>query len=97
MSFLDYLDLIHPRIEVGTDTLSFHKYKRFDIPYTSIKKIKIYISSFIDPHLLVGIDHIERDNILVITLGVKREPPADRVHEDLMLKLKAWSDPNRMK
>jgi len=97
MPFLDYIDLLHPRIEVEDNALTFHKYKTFNVSFEQIKKVKIYISSFIDPHLLIGIDHIEKTQELILCIGAKREKPVDQVHGDLMLKLKAWSDPNRMK
>ncbi len=67
MPFLDYIRLLHPRIEVGEDVVHFHKYKRFDMPFKDIKTVRIRISSFIDPHLLVGLD----EGMMLLTIRAK--------------------------
>ncbi len=93
MGILDYISILHPRIEVLEDRLSLHKYKRFDFMLDEIKGLDIGISSFIDPHLLMG----EDDGILSLCIRAKLEKLEDAVHDDLLLLLKALADKTRLK
>lgn len=88
MDFGEYLSILHPRIEVLEDRISLHKYKRFDFFNENIKGIEIGISSFIDPHLLMG----DIDGVLSLCIRAKVEKIEDRVHEDLVDVLKALGD-----
>ena len=47
MGILEYISILHPRIEVLEDRLSLHKYKRFDFLFKDIRILDIGISSFI--------------------------------------------------
>lgn len=93
MGILDYISILHPRIEVLEDRLSLHKYKRFDFLFEDIQCLDIGISSFMDPHLLMG----EADGLLSLCIRVKVEKIEDAVHEDLILLLKSLADKTRMK
>jgi len=93
MDFLDYLSILHPRIEKCDDRISLHKYKRFDFMFEDIKKIEIGISTFIDPHLLMG----EDDRFLSLTIRAKINKVHSDVHEDMIKALKALGDKTRMK
>ncbi len=93
MDFLDYIDTLHPRLEIRDDRISLHKYKRFDIMYDNLKSIEIGISTFIDPHLLVGFE----DAHVSLHIRAKIEKYHNDVHEDLVIKLKALGDQTRMR
>jgi DNA-binding transcriptional ArsR family regulator len=93
MEFGEYLSILHPRIEVLEDRISLHKYKRFDFLNEDIKGIEIGISSFIDPHLLMG----DINGVLSLCIRAKVEKIEDRVHDDLVDVLKALGDKSRMK
>lgn len=93
MPFLDYIRLLHPRIEVGEDTVHFHKYKRFDKSFESIQVVRIRISSFIDPHLLVGLE----EGRMLLTIRAKIKKVENDVHEDLFNILKALADKTRLR
>lgn len=93
MGMLDYISILHPRIEVLNDRLSLHKYKRFDFLYKDISILDIGISSFMDPHLLMG----EEDGMLSLCIRVKVDKIEDAVHEDLIVLLKALADKTRLK
>lgn len=92
MPFRQYLSIIHPRIEVRERGVSFHKFKRFDVEFKQLQLIQIGISSFIDPHLLIGFD----DAYLQLTIRVNYETFKETVHEDLLKLLKAVSDRTRL-
>ena len=93
MPFLDYIRLLHPRIEVGEDVVHFHKFKRFDIPFSDVKIVRIRISSFIDPHLLIGIS----EGKMLLTIRAKIKKVENDVHEDLFNTLKALADRTRLR
>lgn len=93
MPFLDYIRLLHPRIEVGEDTIHFHKFKRFDMPFEDVKVVRIRISSFIDPHLLIGLE----DGRVLLTIRAKIKKVENDVHEDLYKTLKALADKTRLR
>jgi len=93
MDFLDYINLLHPRIEIREDKLCFHKYKRFDLHYNKLQEILIGISTFIDPHLLLEMD----ESFLSLTIRAKIEKVENDVHEDLVMTLKALGDKTRMR
>jgi len=93
MPFLDYIRLLHPRIEVGEDVVHFHKFKRFDLHFDAIQVVRIRISSFIDPHLLVGLE----DGNMLLTIRAKIKKVENDVHEDLYNTLKALADKTRLR
>jgi len=93
MPFLDYIRLLHPRIEVGENIVHFHKYKRFDMPFKDIKIVRIRISSFIDPHLLVGLN----EGKMQLTIRAKIKKVENDVHDDLFNTLKALADKTRLR
>lgn len=53
-SIYDYLNSLHPRIEITEDKINLHKYKLFEIYKKDLENILIFETSFIMPHLLVG-------------------------------------------
>lgn len=93
MDFLDYMDMLHPRIEISQDRVSLHKYDRFDILFHKLKRVEIRISTFIDPHLLVNF----AEDYLMLCIRAKMEKHENDVHEDLIHVMKAFGDKTRMR
>jgi len=93
MPFLDYIRLLHPRIEVSEEAIHFHKYKRFDMSFEDVRIVRIRISSFIDPHLLIGLD----EGRVLLTIRAKIQKVENDVHEDLFNILKALADKTRLR
>ncbi len=95
MDFLDFINTLHERIEVNKTQFHFHKYKRFDVSFDEIKKIVIKASTFIGPHLLIGLPD---DNILKLTIRVNPwETNPYEIPSDLHRILKALADQTRLK
>lgn len=94
MGIKEFVKTIHTRIEVNDKAFLFHKYKLFTVPFDSIDKIIIVISSFIDPHLLIGIDN---ERILQFTIRVNLERASEEVPFDLFMTMKALGDETRLK
>ncbi|MFC7370268.1 metalloregulator ArsR/SmtB family transcription factor [Fictibacillus iocasae] len=92
---LSALQSIHPRFELNEKELVFYKSQTWRFPYSELNSITIYPSTFIAPHLLVGIDspdiavyqHVDIPGIVEQTLGVP---------EDLLRMTKALADKNRL-
>ncbi len=93
MDFIKYLEILHPRIEATATHLRLYKFKTFDFSYEAIKKVEIGISTFIDPHLLVGYEA----DFLSLTIRSKMESMDEEVYEDLVALLKALGDKTRLK
>lgn len=53
-SIYEYLNSLHPRIEITEDKINLHKYKLFEIYKKKLNNIMIFETSFIMPHLLCG-------------------------------------------
>lgn len=90
----EYIKTIHNRIEVTEDKLIFYKYKTFSFDFEKIRKITIKISSFISPHLLVGINdpaHIQ------MTFRAHLQEAAPEVPVDLYKTMKALGDDTRLR
>jgi DNA-binding transcriptional ArsR family regulator len=90
----EYAPKIHTRIEVTDKAFLFHKYTLFTVPFASINKIYITISSFIDPHMLIDIDD---GNSIQLTIRVNLEKAAEEVPFDLFMTMKALGDETRLK
>jgi DNA-binding transcriptional ArsR family regulator len=89
----NYIDNIHSRLEVTDNAILFHKHTLYTVPIETLKLIKVRISSFINPHLLM--DYSE-DSVQV-TRMVHVEKREDIVPDDLTKLLKALSDETRLK
>lgn len=90
----EYAPKIHNRIEANDKAFLLHKYTLFTVPYASIKRIYITISSFIDPHMLID---IEEEESLQLTIRVNLEKTAEEVPADLFITMKALGDETRLK
>lgn len=90
----EYAPKIHTRIEVTDKAFLFHKYTLFTVPFTSVNKIYITISSFIDPHLLID---IEEEESIQFTIRVNLEKTVEEVPFDLFITMKALGDETRLK
>ncbi|WP_432661763.1 metalloregulator ArsR/SmtB family transcription factor [Wukongibacter baidiensis] len=95
LDFWEYVDTLHSRIEVNSDIIHFHKYTRFDVPLKDLKGITVSISSFIDPHLLIGLS--KAGNLgLTIRLNLNNQDE-HHIPTDLHEVMKSLSDKTRLK
>lgn len=89
-----YVKRVHPRIEVTEEAFLLHKYTLFTLPFNSLKAVEFLVSSFADPHLLVGLDNVEA---VQFTIMVNLEKAAEEVPFDLFITMKALGDETRLK
>ncbi|MFZ5969321.1 MAG: metalloregulator ArsR/SmtB family transcription factor [Bacillota bacterium] len=95
MDFLEYIKTLHSRIEISKNFFHFHKYKRFDVSFHQIEKVCIGVSSFIDPHLLLG---VEEGKMLHLTIRANQgNKDLYEIPLDLNQVLKALAEPTRLK
>lgn len=94
MGILEFIKTIHTRIEIKDNTFLFHKYTLFSVPFNSIDKIIIAISSFADPHLLIG---LETKGELQLTIRANLDRASEEVPLDLFITMKALGDETRLK
>lgn len=90
---IDFIKSLHSRIEITEDAFHFNKRKLHRKPFDKIKVININISSFIEPHLLIGMNF---KDMLTLTIRAHLEEGVNRVPSDLMIILKALSDETRI-
>lgn len=90
----EYIRTIHNRIEVTEEKLIFHKYKTFSFDFEKIRKITINISSFISPHLLVGMDDPSQ---IQLTFRAHLQEAVPEVPMDLYKTMRALGDETRLR
>ena len=90
----EYIKTIHNRIEVTEDKLIFYKYRTFSFDFEKIKKITIKISSFINPHLLVGIND---PAYIQLTFMAHLQEAASEIPLDLYKTMRALGDDTRLR
>lgn len=90
---LNYVNELHTRIEVTDEAFLFHKFTLFTVPFDTLKRIIIRISSFIRPHLLMdyGCEMVQ------FTTTAHLEKKVEKVPVDLLKLMKALSDETRLK
>ncbi len=88
-----FVATIHNRIEVTPSSFVLHKYVDFIIPFEGLKIIDIRISSFIDPHLLIGMS----EGRAQFTLRAHLLESANELPLDLYNTMKALGDDTRLK
>ncbi|MBB6217478.1 DNA-binding transcriptional ArsR family regulator [Anaerosolibacter carboniphilus] len=93
IGIIDYAKRIHSRIEVTEEAFLFHKYTLFTIPFHSLKRVIVRISSFIDPHLLMDYG----EGMVQFTIRAHLDRGEDAVPRDLLRIMKALSDETRLK
>ena len=59
MDIYQYIQSLHPRIEITEDRILFHKYKLYDVKKSEIEQANIHADSYVIPHLLMGIEEGE--------------------------------------
>ncbi|SDM84727.1 helix-turn-helix transcriptional regulator [Bacillus sp. OK048] len=91
---LDAMNSIHPRFKLDARTLKFYKAETWVFRYEEITRVTIYPSSFIAPHLLVGMEVPEI--IVYLQVPLPDEKVEEAVPEDLLTILSALSDRSRM-
>lgn len=94
MGVKEYIRTLHNRIEVTEDKLIFYKYRTFSFDFEKIRKITVKISSFINPHLLVGINNPKH---IQLTFRAHLEEAAPEVPLDLYKTMKALGDETRLR
>lgn len=93
MGLLEYINELHSRIEITDSAFLFHKFKLYTIPYESLDKLIVRVSSFISPHLLMDYG----DGMVQFTITVHLDKRAEDVPVDLLRLMKALSDETRLK
>jgi DNA-binding transcriptional ArsR family regulator len=90
---LSYVNQLHSRIEVTEEAFLFHKFTLFTVPFNTLKRIIIRVSSFINPHLLMdyGADMVQFTTVTCLDKKVEKVPI------DLLKLMKALSDETRLK
>ncbi|MEH7010635.1 metalloregulator ArsR/SmtB family transcription factor [Neobacillus niacini] len=91
---LNAMNSIHPRFKLDARTLKFYKAETWVFRYEEITRLTIYPSSFIAPHLLVGMEVPEI--IVYLQVPLPDENIEDAVPEDLLTILSALSDRSRL-
>ncbi|MET1249851.1 metalloregulator ArsR/SmtB family transcription factor [Sporolactobacillus sp. STCC-11] len=86
---------VHPRFIVGDQSVQFLKARTYTRSYEDLRSITIIPSTFIAPHLLIDID--TPDLFVAKQLLVPSHDLQEGVPTDLTDKLKALSDPTRMR
>lgn len=92
-SIYEYLSSLHPRIEITDDKINLHKYKLFEIYKKDLENILIFETSFIMPHLLVGVYKKEFSLTFPLYLTTCTE---NFVPKDTLAIFKAIGDSTRM-
>lgn len=90
----DYITGVHPRIEVTERAFLLYKYTLYTIPFDALENIQFLISSFVNPHLIVGLD-VEKSMEIIIRLDLEKS--VDDVPTDLFVIMKALGDETRLK
>lgn len=91
---LDAMNCVHPRFKLDARTLKFYKADTWVFQYEEITRLTIYPSSFIAPHLLVGMEVPEI--IVYLQVPLPDETVEEAVPEDLLAILSALSDRSRL-
>lgn len=90
---LTFVKNIHPRLFIKDNYLEFHKAKTYQFHYQDLKRIYINPSTFIEPHLLLGIYPNS------ISIGLHVDVPSNlakaAIPMDFIKIMKALSDPTR--
>ncbi|ETI68322.1 ArsR/SmtB family transcription factor [Neobacillus vireti] len=89
------MNKIHPRFKLDLKSVRFYKAETWIFSYEEINTLTVYPSSFIAPHLLVGLEapHI----IVYMQVPLPDERMENAVPEDLLSILSALGDRTRMK
>lgn len=93
MGVFDFVCKIHERIEVKEEEIIFYKNKEYVVKKEEIKIITINLSTFISPHLMLG---LIGDN-LYLTYLVELEAYEKESPKDLERTLKALGDGTRLR
>lgn len=95
MSVYDYINSLHPRIEVTDEKVNFHKYKLFEVYKKDLKEVVLIVDSFTIPHLLIGLpDNFKSIKLIVPTYITSYDD--NKLPEDTLSILKGIADETRM-
>lgn len=84
--------MIHPRLVVGEDYITYLKNREYSFQKKEIKRIYASVSTFAAPHLWL----YEEEHGLEIVKGIQVEYPEDSIPEDFVRLLKALANPTRL-
>lgn len=87
------INSIHERICVMEDEIVLYKYKEFRYKMKNLKKIYLHLSTFISPHLMLGIE----EDMLFLTFLVELQKTNEFVPLDLENRFKALGDATRLR
>ncbi|WLD94662.1 helix-turn-helix transcriptional regulator [Alkalihalobacillus sp. AL-G] len=93
---VEALDSLHPRFQITDKALAFYKADTYRFQIDQLESLTLYPSTFVAPHLLVGLEVPH----LIVYMHVQlpsEERPIDDVPSDLIEILKALADPNRLR
>lgn len=87
-----YIDRLHDRIEVGQEWIICHKQKDYRIEKAKLKQLDIAATTFLAPHLMLGV-YEER---IILMKHIELEEKKEKAPEDLVMLLKALGDDTRL-
>jgi DNA-binding transcriptional ArsR family regulator len=93
IGIFNFVDKIHERIKVNEEEIIFYKNKEYVVKKKEVKTIIINLSTFISPHLMLG---LIGDN-LYLTYLIELEVCENQSPKDLERTLKALGDGTRLK
>lgn len=93
IGIFNFVEAIHERIKVEEEKIKFFKNKEYVVKKTEIKTITINLSTFISPHLMLGIIN----NNLYLTYLVELDTYEKESPKDLERTLKALGDGTRLR
>nr|WP_235988967.1 metalloregulator ArsR/SmtB family transcription factor [Aquibacillus kalidii] len=93
---INALDTVHPRFEVNRSGLAFYKAETYRFPWDQITSLAVYPSTFIAPHLLVGLETSDITVYLHVSSPHQSEE-IDQVPTDLLELMKALAEPTRLR
>ncbi len=89
-----FMEEIHPRLRLHDYYLEFHKYKTFRFAYQDLQQVYIKPSTFVSPHLLLGI-YTERLSVALL-IDVPGTTEKKSIPADFIRTMKALSDSTRV-
>lgn len=89
-----FLSQVHPRLHVRDRFLQFHKARTYQFAYEDLSHIHLFVSSFLAPHLLLGVYPQRITTGLHVDVPGRAEKPV--IAADFVAKMKVFSDPTRI-
>ncbi|WP_134685494.1 ArsR/SmtB family transcription factor [Brevibacillus migulae] len=90
---LHFLSGIHPRMQLHDTFVQFQKAKTYQFNYADLKRIYLFPSSFVNPHLMLG--HYPEKISVGMHVDVPGTAAQTAIASDFIAKMKVFSDPTR--